>query len=308
MASHSLPSPTWNSRAVSDTELEQLFHPQAGDGLVGSPADTDLVYADNSGMNVKIRANRYAIVRGRLYDSGTSDITKTITANASGLTRIDLVVLRLTRATSAITEEVKAGTPGSGAPAATTDLGTTGVYEIPLATVTVPSGDTAIGSSQVTAAGWYLGEQMMVCTSTTRPPHRPGLIIWETDTSKALLSTGAAPWRVISDNGGTVAVTAAVGWDLTGCTTERVDGQVTARIRARLTGGNITALPVTIGSIAAGFRPTANLDPAAHVHGTSGIRPIVLTINTGGALVASIANPIYTGDTIYGSVTYPAAA
>lgn len=249
MAESSWPSPNHNSRAVNDLEFEQLTHPAGGDGLVGSPADTSFAYADGSGMNIKIRSAKYAIVRGRMYYSGSSDLTKTITANASGLTRVDLLVLRLTRSTWDITSVVKAGTPGAGAPALTQDVGTTGTYEIPVAAITVPSGDSSISSDQVTVLGYYLGEQLIVCTndtrpghiagrriyetdtqqsytsngstwlsdgafvcaSTTRPAHQTGLLIYETDTGYLQLSTGAA-WIPVREDTGWIVVSPASGW------------------------------------------------------------------------------------------------
>lgn len=302
MSSHSLPSPTWNARAVSDTELEQLFHPQAGDGLVGSPADADLVYADNSGMNVKIRANRLAIVRGRLYDSGTSDITKTITANASGLTRVDLVVLRLTRATSAITEEVRAGAPGAGAPTATTDLGTTGVYEIPLATITVPSGDTAIGSSQVTALAWYLGEQPIVCTSATRPPHSPGQRIVETDTGRSYESIGST-WRVAYEDTGLVSLPAATGWTSNGTRTayQRRNGITYLTVDNTRSGTAVSGAPSVMGVLPAGFRPTTDRYFAVFTSAGAAAARVL----TDGSVRLEFFAPISSGDGVLGSISFP---
>jgi hypothetical protein len=306
VAEFSLPSPTHNGRAVNDIEVEQLHHPWSGDGLVGSPADTDMVYADASGMNVKLRAEKFAIVRGRLYGTGSSDITKTITANASGLTRVDLVVLRLDRATYAITSVVKAGTPGAGAPALTQDLGTTGTFEIPVATVSVPTGDSSIAADQVTRVGWYLGEQIYVCTSTTRPAHKASTVIWETDTSRGYVSTGAA-WRVWSEEAGSFGVSAGdSGWTLTNTSVYRRNGFVTLEIDAPRTSGSVAAGSV-IAVIPTGFRPLASRKIVCVVHGFSGIQPVLCNITPAGILTVAIANPIDAGYTVYGSITYPGA-
>lgn len=129
------------------------------DGIVGTIADTTAVYADSTGMQVKIRSGKIATVHGHGWYSGSSDFTKTVTANASGSARVDLVVLRLSRSTWAITAEVKAGTPGSGVPPSLTqDAATTGagVWEIPLATVAVANGAVTIAAGNVTNAQQYV--------------------------------------------------------------------------------------------------------------------------------------------------------
>lgn len=298
MAESSWPSPNHNSRQVDDTEFEQLTHPIGGDGLVGSPADTSFAYADSSGMNVKIRSAKFASVRGRMYYSGGSDITKTVTANASGLTRVDLLVLKLTRATWDITSVVKAGIPGSGAPVLTQDVGTTGVYEIPVATITVPSGDTTISSDQVTMLGYYLGEQLVICTSTTRPHHiagrriyetdtqqsytsngttwlsdgafvctaatRPaqqaGLLIYETDTGYLQLSTGAA-WVPVREDTGWVVVSPASGWTGDGGTIRlrRKNGQVTVVWNLIRSASAAAGATTTMFTVPVGYRPSLSI-------------------------------------------------
>lgn len=156
MAQSSWPSPD-NSRVVNDFQYERLavsYGPQAG--LVGSPADTALVYGDSTGMQIKVRADRYAVIRGYEWWSGSSEFTKAISANASGSTRTDLVVLRLTRSSWNVTIEIVAGTPGAGAPAVTQNVANSGVWELPIATVTVTSGASTIAAGNVTWLGVYL--------------------------------------------------------------------------------------------------------------------------------------------------------
>lgn len=158
MAQSSWPSPD-TGRVVNDWQYERLgisFGPYSG--LVGNTSLSNLVYADSTGMQVKIVSSRYAIVRGYEWYSGTSDFTVAISANASGSTRIDLVVLRLDRATWNVTVAVVAGAPGSGVPpAATQSTGpTTGVWELPIATVTVASGAVTISAANVGFISVYL--------------------------------------------------------------------------------------------------------------------------------------------------------
>lgn len=203
MASNSYPRPGYNSGAVTDVEYEALAAQYANDGLVGLPTDPVMAYGDSSGRQVKVRASRKAIVRGRVYDSGGSDIILSIGANSSGSTRVDLVVLRLDRSTSAVTEAVVAGTPGAGPPAVTQSTGTSGTYEIPLAQVTVVNGASTIAATDVTPLAWYVSPSgTVMCTSTTRPtgvPRRTGMTIQESDTGLRYTWDGTA-WRLLLDD------------------------------------------------------------------------------------------------------------
>lgn len=147
------------SRAISDTQWELMSQGFAPDGVIGLPTDTAVVYGDSTGLQVKIRANKYAVVKGHGWMSGTSEFTKAITSNNSGQTRIDLVVLRLNRTDQTVTVQVKAGTPGSGsAPALQQDASSsgTGLYEIALARVTVTSGASTISSGNVVPYARYI--------------------------------------------------------------------------------------------------------------------------------------------------------
>jgi hypothetical protein len=184
VAQSSWPSPT-SSRTVTDLQYEQLVAPQYVDGLVGSPTDAALVSADGSGMHVFLAASRYGQVRGHAWTSGASTVTLTIGANSSGSTRTDLVVLGLDRSTWNATAYVKAGTPGSGAPALQTDTGDTGIFEIPLAEVTVLNGTSAISAGQVKTRHWYARPDGVASASTdTRPPSpTPGMRMWESGTA-----------------------------------------------------------------------------------------------------------------------------
>ncbi len=202
MAETSWPSPSHNSRAVTDREYEELVAAYAGDGLVGVPTEQALVYGDGTGQYVKIRAERRALVRGHMWSSGASEFTKSITPNGAGSARRDLVVLRLTRATWNVTIEVKLGSPGASAPSVTQDLTNSGVFEIPLAIVNVQSGASSIASGDVQMVAWHLGEQTYYCLSTTRPPATPGRRIYEFDTGFEYVGVGSAYVRVGTDTAG----------------------------------------------------------------------------------------------------------
>lgn len=197
MAQSSWPSPD-ASRAVSDLQYEQLAAPQYTDGLVGSPTDTAAVFADSSGRQVTVRAGRLAQLRGHGWASGATDTVLAIAANTSGSSRTDLVVLGLSRTTWNVTAYVKAGTPGAGAPALQLDTGTTGIYEMPLAEVTVPNAAAVIGPSQVKMRAWYSRPDGAASAGIdTRPPNpTPGMKLWENAT--AYVWNGSA-WELFSN-------------------------------------------------------------------------------------------------------------
>lgn len=184
MAESSWPT-TAGGRAVSDVQWETMARGFAADGIIGAPTDPAVVYADSTGMQVKIRANKDGLVRGRGWTSGTSEFTKAIGANSSGSTRIDLIVLKLTRSSWAVTIEVKAGTPGAGVPALTQDAtGTgTGTYEIALAQVTVTNGASTIAASNVVNVARYIGPNYM--------GGRPSVISWQPSSNNNWNNTSA---------------------------------------------------------------------------------------------------------------------
>lgn len=170
MAESSYPAGV-GTRVTTDPQYEALGSSWAASGVLGTPNDTTVVYADGTGTRVvKVRANKRAILRGWGWASGTSDISMaSLAANGAGSDRIDTVVLRFSRATYTVVLAVVQGTAGAGAPAITqsvTEPLSSGTFEIPLATVTVTPGATTISSGQVTNVAWYTDGQAVMTQST----------------------------------------------------------------------------------------------------------------------------------------------
>lgn len=210
MADDSWPSPNHNSRAVGDVEYDTMLSAYAPDGIVGSPADLPLVFADSSGRLVKVRSGRTGSLRGRAWSSGASNVSLTITANTSGSTRFDLVVLRYNRTTFDVRAVVITGTPGSGVPS---PVNNASFNDIALASVHVGNGVSVIAATDVTSLNWFLAPGSTVCTSTTRPPHAVGLEIYETDTGKVQLSDGSN-WVLLHQDTGWINCTPISGWSI----------------------------------------------------------------------------------------------
>lgn len=167
MASSSWPD--GSPRTVDDNEYEILGAAWSTDGLVGSPADTPVAYADSTGMQVKVRSGKYGVVHGKGWYSGSSDITKAITANSSGQPRIDLLVLGLDRSTQLVTEYVKTGTAAASPlpPALLRDPAGagTGKWEVPLLQIAVATGAATISAGNVTVvAPWINAGSLILST------------------------------------------------------------------------------------------------------------------------------------------------
>lgn len=250
MAQDSWPSPAHNGRAVTDTEYEKIAARFSGDGVYGDPGDTAVVAA-GSGLSVDVRAGIYASVRGHAWSAGTANVNLPVAANTSGQTRVDRVVLQLDRSVWTVRAVVKPGTPGGSAPALTQAVGDTGVYEVPLATVTVPTGATSV---TVARSELYVGVRIRPCTSTTRnPTPAPGEMCFETDTGRVRVWTGTS-WIGVFDDSGTVLINATIsGWTVTtDSVLQKRNGNVHLRLGsfqrtgAAVAGATESRLPVLI--------------------------------------------------------------
>jgi hypothetical protein len=119
--------------------------------LKGAGLDAE-VFGDSSGMQVKVRTGEFWL-RGH-WAEVTSTKTVPLSAAHGTLARIDRVVVRVDFSDNEIELDVVAGTAASSptAPAVTQN---SSIWEVSLATVSVPAGDTSIGSNQVTDARFY---------------------------------------------------------------------------------------------------------------------------------------------------------
>lgn len=260
MASTSRPNAA-NPSVSEGQPYEQWAHPLAPDGLIGHPDDSALVYADGTGTRqVKIRAGKYAQVRGRQYESGPSDfMMPSLASNTSGQTRVDLIVLRYSRADYTVKETAIPGTPGAGAPSPTYQTGTSGFFDLPVAEVTVDSGVSAIAAAKVKPVAWYIGEdgQLLGTSKIPRPPHAPARVITETDTGRQYVSISGT-WRTVTDDSGNTAVTMETGWTASVNRLRRRNGVVQLDLTVR--GPGVAAGgTVKVAKLPSGFAPATAL-------------------------------------------------
>lgn len=305
MAESSYPNP-----GVTQLQHERLLGRSQPSGLLGVPSDQPLVYADGAGTReVRIRASRQAIVEGYGWQNDASVVTKTLAANSSGSTRVDLVVLRLDRTTWTVTSQVIQGSPGSGAPSPITNApgGSPDYYDLPLATVTIADGATTLAAATVTPVAWYLSpDGQILCTSTTRPPHERSRRIFETDTSREYISTGTVWLPTAGDATGTIATFGGFSHDY--AVLRRRGGMVTFALTARKTSAGLSAnTEYRCANVPADFRPLDHMSTVGIVPSTGSV--FTCSVGVDGAVLMNPGGQSIPADRacVFASMTYPIA-
>lgn len=131
---------------ITEDQWRSMARHWLGSGVLRGEDNLLAVFADSSGMQVKVPTGK-VFVRSH-YGENQSEKTLPITANASGSTRIDLVVARADFVNNRIELDVVAGTPAAGAAPAPTQ--SSAMWELPLAEVSVPNADASIDAGQIT--------------------------------------------------------------------------------------------------------------------------------------------------------------
>lgn len=153
---------------TSESQFSIMFRNFQDTGVNGIPGDTNLlVFADDSGLQVRIRAGQ-AIVRGHYY---LSDALETIVLLTAGTdTRIDSIVLELDPSANSIVLKAVEGDAAISNPIAPTLTQTNvGIYQMLLANVTVANSATSITSGNVQDFRRFMGNQLGIWTTDTRP-------------------------------------------------------------------------------------------------------------------------------------------
>jgi len=287
VAEVSWPASSYNSGAVTEAEYERLAARFADDGVYWLAAGSPVV-SPGSGLQVLVQANLRATVRGFYYESGPTGVALAIDSNSSGATRIDRVVLRLDRSTWEVRAAIRQGTPGSGAPTLVRQPWDTGVWEIPLALVTVPSGASSITSGNIAVAPLWVGSRSRVhLTSQRDPAPFPGQINYAYDLDAYERWNGSA-WKTIIEDTGWVSLSPngpdGGAWSNNNLSrVRRVNGRVHLRFSVRRWSNNGLGLDDDDGSavftLAAQFRPSST-EWGVGWHG--GRYPVTVQVETGG--------------------------
>lgn len=200
MSQTSWPSPGHNARAVTDAEYSHLAL-QNADGVF--PDASDLVFANGNGLQVFVRANRYAIVQGHAWTSGTVELALPVAPNNDGAARVDTAVLRLDRSTWDVTAAIRQGAPGSAAPTLVRDPGDAGLFEIPLADITVDAGAASIAADKVRTRTLLQSGAVRPCRTITdiQDVLAAGDLVFETSTGAWIGWSGTGGDLLFTDTG-----------------------------------------------------------------------------------------------------------
>ena len=154
----------FDNQDTNETQYSRLFRELQDSGIADSIGGSAFQVIADVGMNIKIQPG-FAIERGHAISS-TAVETATVTP-ASTNQRIDRVVLRLDPTLNTIVPVILPGVPGGGVPALTqTD---TGIYEMPLARITVDAGVSAIAANKIVDERPFVGQRTGSWTTDTRP-------------------------------------------------------------------------------------------------------------------------------------------
>ncbi len=309
--------PIAGGAGVTDAAYERLLGPVTGAGrygfgLTASQLSAPLIFGDNSGRQVKALANQAAIVRGFRWESGTTPPVVALDANTSGNPRLDLIVLRLNRSDFTVRLGKTNGTPATvpAAPNPVQDAGSTGVWELPLATVRVSSSGTTgqpfIQTTGVTPTDhWGTAPGVLLRDGSNIPTTAPGTPLYRVDNGRSYRSNGSG-YTLLGEDGAYTKITAAGGWTSDFLYAQRrngwtyFQGTLILNVADRAAG---TALVVC--TLPAGFRPEHDM------YLNVGMSPAQLgwayiTASTGTVIVTSYSSTFPNGGrVVLGPVTYP---
>lgn len=152
------PFDTGAGTQITEARWDAMFTALLTDGPINDVMNELEVFADSSGMQVKIRSGR-AHIQGKWLNSDAEE-SLAIAANGSGNPRIDRVVLRLDRTADTLILAVLQGTPAGSPSAPALTQTTSGIYEVSLAQVAVADGASTIAAGNVTDERTFASAQI----------------------------------------------------------------------------------------------------------------------------------------------------
>ncbi len=189
---------------------------------------------------------------GNYVVANDADLTSPIITATGGSVRTDRLILRVTAGVAAL--EVVAGTSGSASPPTVT-----GDNFLHLAQIVLPVSTTNITNAMIVDERVFVGGSF-VATSATRPAAPfEGMAIYETDTNRGYVWTGAA-WTLAFSTEAWITPTLTNSWVATGGSLAtpqyRLEPGGIVRIRGSVKDGTIGQAAFTLN---AGYRPPADL-------------------------------------------------
>ena len=137
-------------------------------GVQGSPTGTELgITVTGSDLNLTIAAGQ-AFIRGHYYIN-TDDLVLAVTSAGTN-TRIDIVVVELDPEANTIVTKIVSGEAVSADPVAPTlTQSATGIYQLPISTLTIPTSTVAITAGMLVDTRTFMGNRIGIWTTATRP-------------------------------------------------------------------------------------------------------------------------------------------
>ena len=137
-------------------------------GVQGSPTGTELgITVTGSDLNLTVAAGQ-AFIRGHYYIN-TSDLVLPVTS-AGVNTRIDIVVVELDPEANTIVTKIVSGEAVAADPVAPTlTQSATGIYQLPIATLTIPTSTVVITAGMLVDTRTFMGNRVGIWTTATRP-------------------------------------------------------------------------------------------------------------------------------------------
>lgn len=144
--------------SVFTAQWSKMMRTQFKDGVISNYLNDLQVYADSTGMQVKVKSGA-GWIKGHYYENDLEEILAITAANAT-LARWDLVVLEVdwTKTDAQMIAKVITGTPAAS-PALPALTQNTSVWQIPLAKVVVGAAVSTIAAGNVTDLRFYMDDQ-----------------------------------------------------------------------------------------------------------------------------------------------------
>lgn len=233
----------FEGQSVSESQYDRLFREFQDSGVAGSAGSSDLKVTAGSGSAVNV-APGFAVIRGHGFQSTAVETVPLATGGAAA--RTDLIVLRLSLTANAISLAVLSG--------ATPARGDGDIYEVALASVTVPAGATSASQFSIVDSREFVGARVRAWTTAGRDAGgaRVGQIGFNTDKGVLEYWVGTG-WKTLVDTG---SVNATVTW-------ASISGKPTTFTPATHTHAwaDISGKPTT-------FAPSAHKHPASDITGS----------------------------------------
>ncbi|MGW2724794.1 hypothetical protein [Streptomyces sp. NPDC001492] len=186
-------APFDGSSIATELQWSRMARRWGLDGVHTEDPSTTALKVTASGTTTVAVAPGMAFVNGFFYHLDAAK-NLTVTANATGAARVDLVVLRADQAANSVTAVYKTG--GTTAPTLTQDE--TGVWEIPLAQCTVAAGASVVTAANVIDKRYFTGRGVVPSIAGGRRPSiKNQLLIEGTD----LYVGDGADWQWLASAG-----------------------------------------------------------------------------------------------------------